>query len=79
MQSNEVDELNEIDKQVEKEKLEKLRKAIENLPSKRREIFVLSKFQGYKYKEIADSLKISIKTVEKQIWTAKKSLKENIT
>ncbi|MBI9033174.1 MAG: RNA polymerase sigma-70 factor [Bacteroidales bacterium] len=57
-----------------------LQKAMRKLPEKRREIFELSRIQGLKYKEIADQLNISIKTVEGQISKAliqiRKSLKD---
>lgn len=38
--------------------------AIEQLPPRGREIFLLSRDQGLKYREIADKLGLSIKTVE---------------
>jgi RNA polymerase sigma-70 factor (ECF subfamily) len=41
--------------------------AIEKLPPKCREIFVLSRSGGLKHKEIANQLNISLKTVENQI------------
>jgi len=41
--------------------------AIESLPEKCREIFVLSRNENLKYQEIADLLKISVKTVEAQM------------
>lgn len=57
----------------EDEKLRKtllLKAAIEKLPPKCKEIFILSKFEQLKYSEIADKLKISIKTVENQMGKA---------
>jgi RNA polymerase sigma-70 factor (ECF subfamily) len=51
---------------------------IEKLPDKCREIFVMSKFDKFKYSEIADILDISIKTVETQMGRALKKLKENL-
>lgn len=50
--------------------------AIDSLPEKCREVFLLSKRDGLKYKEIADKLNISIKTVENQVAKAMKVLKE---
>lgn len=52
------------------ERLIKLDLAIEDLPTKCKEIFILSKKEGLKYKEIAVKLGISIKTVENQIGKA---------
>ena len=54
--------------------LEELRKllldAIDRLPEKCREIFVLSKMEGLSNKQISEQLNISIKTVESQMTTA---------
>lgn len=52
-----------------------LNNAINSLPEKCREIFILSRMEGLKYKEIADRLEISTKTVENQIITALKKLR----
>ncbi|MDH6304666.1 MULTISPECIES: RNA polymerase sigma-70 factor [unclassified Parabacteroides] len=49
---------------------------IDRLPPERKKIFLLSKRDGLKYKEIAEELNISVKTVENQIGKALKSLKE---
>ena len=51
-------------------------KSIEELPEKRREIFRLSREEGLKYREIAEKLNISIKTVEAQMSLAIKSLRD---
>lgn len=50
-------------------------KAIQQLPERCREIFVMSKLQGKKYKEIASELGISVNTVENQIVTALRKLR----
>lgn len=50
--------------------------AIDSLPEKCREVFLLSKRDGLKYKEIADKLNISIKTAENHVAKAMKVLKE---
>ena len=50
--------------------------AIDSLPEKCREVFLLSKRDGLKYKEIAVKLNISIKTAENQVAKAMKVLKE---
>lgn len=57
---------------------EKIEKAIESLPEKRREIFILSREKGLKYREIAEKLNISIKTVETQMGLALKDLREKL-
>ncbi len=52
-----------------------LKKAVLELPEKRREIFELSRFEGMKYSGIADQLSISVKTVESQMTKALKYLR----
>jgi len=56
-----------------------IQRAIENLPEKCREIFELSRYEGLKYREISEELKISVKTVETQMYRAIKSLKEQLS
>ncbi len=51
---------------------------IDNFPEKRKEIFKLSREQGYSNKEIATRLNISVRTVESQISAALKTLKEKL-
>ena len=41
--------------------------AINELPEKCREIFILNRYENLKYQEIADKLQISVKTVESQM------------
>jgi RNA polymerase sigma-70 factor, ECF subfamily len=55
------------DKLVETEIKEKIDKAIQDLPEKCREIFLLNRHEQLKYQEIADRLSISVKTVESQM------------
>jgi RNA polymerase sigma-70 factor, ECF subfamily len=55
------------DKLVEREILDKIAVAIDGLPEKCREIFVLNRYQNLKYMQIADKLHISVKTVETQM------------
>ncbi len=66
--------INQHDEIVTQELGEILKIAIEQLPDKCRTIFVLSRFSGHTYKEIAEKLDISIKTVEKQISIALKKI-----
>ena len=51
-------------------------KAIDELPEKCREIFLMSKRDGYSNEEIADELGISIKTVKNQMTKAFTRLRE---
>ena len=53
-------------------------KVINSLPQRCREIFVLSRFEGKKYTEIADHFNISVKTVETQMSKALLVLRDNL-
>ena len=50
--------------------------AVEKLPKRTREVFILSKNEGLSYKEIADYLQITAKTVENNMGIAFKKLRE---
>jgi RNA polymerase sigma-70 factor (ECF subfamily) len=65
----------ERDIQYEAVKL-KIEQLVAAMPSKRQEIFRLSRESGLKNKEIAEKLNISIKTVENQMGAALKYLKK---
>ncbi len=67
----------EIDVDYNEIKL-KAEHAISAMPAKRQEIFRLSREEGLKNREIAEKLKISIKTVENQMSQALKFLKEEL-
>ena len=54
----------------------KLETAIANLPDKQREVFVMHRIDGYKYKEIAHLLDLSQKAVEKRMAQALKELRK---
>jgi RNA polymerase sigma-70 factor (ECF subfamily) len=51
---------------------------VDQLPERRKIIFIKSRLEGLSIKEIADELKLSHKTVENQISTALKFLRTNI-
>lgn len=71
-----LDELN-IEK-IDFEVLEKLiRDTINSLPERCREVFILSRYEDMKNKEIADTLNISLKAVEANITRALTKLREN--
>lgn len=63
-------ELKAIESDVTKKIEEQLHEAITNLPDKCQEILKMSKFDGYKNKEIAEKLDISVKSVEAYITKA---------
>lgn len=52
--------------------------AIESLPPRCREVFVMSRYQGKKYREIAEAMGISENTVEIQMGIAIKRLKASL-
>lgn len=58
--------------------IKKISQEIENLPKKIKEIFVLSKTNGYTNLEISKTLNISIKTVESNITKGYKILRKKL-
>lgn len=72
-QSNALDrmEANEVQKSITFH--------INRLPNKCKQVFLLSRMQELSYKEIAELMDISPKTVENQIGIALKFLKESLT
>jgi RNA polymerase sigma-70 factor (ECF subfamily) len=58
--------------------LDKIEAAISALPEKRQEIFRMAREEGLKYREIADKLNLSVKTVEAQMTLALKQLRESL-
>ncbi|MEI8113571.1 MAG: RNA polymerase sigma-70 factor [Bacteroidia bacterium] len=71
-------EINPDDFYLEVDLVQRIEKSINSLPPKRQEIFRLSREQGLKYKEIAETLNISVKTVEAQMGLALKYLREEL-
>ena len=63
------------DKLEHNELQHRLEKALNDLPEQCRTIFQMSRFEELKYREIADQLGISIKTVENQMGKALKILR----
>lgn len=75
-------ELNQIpfrDLVEEAELNERINASINKLPEKCREIFLLCRFEGLKYAEIAQKMNISVKTVEMQMGIALKRLRESLS
>ncbi len=60
------------------EVINKINQTIDKLPDKRKQVFKLSKIEGLKYKEIAERLNISVKTVENHMGEALKFLRKNL-
>lgn len=59
-----------------KELNEKIEYAISTMPDSSRGVFMLSRFEEMSYKEIAERLEISVKTVEKHMSNALKHLRK---
>jgi RNA polymerase sigma-70 factor, ECF subfamily len=53
--------------------------AVEKLPPGCRKVFELSRVEGLKYREIAEALQISVKTVEIQMSKALKTLRISLS
>jgi len=61
-----------------KELTKRIGNAIEKLPEECRKVFRLSRFEEFSYKEIADYLGISVKTVENQMGKALKIMRREL-
>jgi len=55
-----------------------IKRALEKIPEKCRQIFELSRIEGKRYQEIADELRLSLKTVENQMGKALKILRNEL-
>jgi len=58
--------------------LQQINRVIDELPTQRRKIFKMSRMDGLKYREIAEQLNISPKTVEVQMGKALKYLRDQL-
>jgi RNA polymerase sigma-70 factor (ECF subfamily) len=76
LKSRAVSELNPEDELFWKTAVSRVECAIDQLPKKCQRIFMMSRYDGKKYHEIASELNLSIKTVETQISRALKSLRK---
>jgi len=75
MYNSEYDEVNFLELEELQEEIDK---ALAGLPEKCREIFEMSRYEEKKYKEIADELGLSIKTVETQMGRALKHMRTSL-
>jgi RNA polymerase sigma-70 factor (ECF subfamily) len=67
------------DEMIVSELEQKIREAIDHLPMERRKVFIMSRYDGMTYNQIAEKLGISVKTVENQMGKALKSLREELS
>lgn len=66
-------------KVIGKELQVKIADAMEQLPEQCRTIFQMSRFEELKYREIADKLKLSVKTIENQMGKALKIMRIHLS
>lgn len=59
---------------INQEDMELLQKALDTLPERQREVFVLHKIEGRSYKEISELLSISHAAINQHIYRASKTL-----
>jgi RNA polymerase sigma-70 factor (ECF subfamily) len=64
---------------IEKELKTKIENTIQDLPDRCREVFILSRMNGLKNKEIAEKLNINIKNVERHLNRALQSFRANFS
>ena len=57
----------------------KISEAVNDLPPMRKQVFEMSREQGMTYREIAETLSVSSKTVETHIYKALKQIKKHIS
>ncbi len=69
----------DADTSLFEERLKKVEKEIDNLPEQCKKVFIMSKREGLKYREISEQLHISIKTVEVHMAKAMKRLRAQLT
>mgnify|MGYP000403610787 CR=1 FL=1 len=58
---------------------DRINEEIARLPKQQREVFCLSRYENLKYKEIAETMNLSVKTVENHIGRALKTLRKNLS
>lgn len=71
-------ELYEEEQELQEQRIKAITVAIETLPPKCKEAFILNKFEKFKYKEIAEMMGISIKTVENHMAKALSHLRNTV-
>jgi RNA polymerase sigma-70 factor, ECF subfamily len=67
------------DEMIVSELEQKIREAIDRLPLERRKVFIMSRYDGLTYSQIAEKLGISVKTVENQMGKALKTLRVELS
>ncbi len=78
LRTSEKGEISSSKKLIAKELEGKILEALNHLPEQCRTIFQMSRFEDLKYREIADNLNLSIKTVENQMGKALKIMRAHL-
>ncbi|MGQ1786112.1 MULTISPECIES: RNA polymerase sigma-70 factor [unclassified Saccharicrinis] len=73
-----LDFLEKKEKPLEERLIVSLKKAIDELPPKRKKVFIKSKIEGMKQIDIAEEMGVSVKVIEKHISQAKKQLRKKL-
>ena len=73
-----TEQVTAVDHAIVNELEQKISETINKLPPERKKVFVMSRYEGLKYREIADELGISVKTVENQMYQALGFMRENL-
>jgi RNA polymerase sigma-70 factor (ECF subfamily) len=64
---------------IDRELYDIVQNAVEKLPTRRRAIFMLVKEEGMKYREVAELLEVSVKTIELHMSLALKEIREAVS
>jgi len=81
---NELQHLYQLDftgreeKTLEESLIEAIRESVDKLPEKRRLVFIKTKIEGKKNKDVAEELGISVKAVEKHLHQAKEQIRREM-
>ena len=84
LEENEIQHLYQLDftgreeKSLEEQLIEAIRESVEELPEKRKLVFIKTKFEGKRNKDVADELGISVKAVEKHLHLAKEQIRQEM-
>lgn len=73
-----LDMLGEEDRSMEELIFDSFQEAVDQLPVKMKQVFVLCKIENRKQKDVAEELGISLKMVEKHISGAKSKIRESL-
>jgi RNA polymerase sigma-70 factor (ECF subfamily) len=66
------------EKSIEEQLIEAIKEAVEELPEKRKLVFIGAKIEGKKNKDVAEELGISVKAVEKHLHQAKEQIRKEM-